>query len=119
MAATGILGKLPGHGDFVRRGGPAEVLGMLETQVHGWDTALGLGTANRGRFRDAGIDALIQQARQTMDNDTRARLTREATRQAIRERTALIPLYFQVNTWAMRRGVRRRITEITLRRMNP
>ncbi|WP_458096740.1 ABC transporter substrate-binding protein [Roseomonas sp. WA12] len=93
-----------------------EVLGMLETQVHGWDTALGLGTANRGRFRDAGVDALIQQARQTMDNDTRARLTREATRQAIREKTALIPLYFQVNTWAMRRGVtyEARTDEMTL-----
>ena len=82
-----------------------EVLGMLETQVHSWDTALGLGTANRGRFSDAGIDRLIQQARQTMDDATRARLTQQATREAIRERTALIPLYFQVNSWAMRKGV--------------
>jgi peptide/nickel transport system substrate-binding protein len=81
-----------------------EVLGMLETQVHSWDTSLGLGTANRGRFSNPAIDRLIQQARQTMNNEERARLTREATHQAIREETALIPLYFQVNTWAMRRG---------------
>jgi peptide/nickel transport system substrate-binding protein len=81
-----------------------EVLGMLETQAHSWDTSLGLGTANRGRFSNPAIDRLIQQARQTMNNEERARLTREATRQAIREETALIPLYFQVNTWAMRRG---------------
>jgi peptide/nickel transport system substrate-binding protein len=81
-----------------------EVLGMLETQIHSWDTSLGLGTANRGRFSNPAIDRLIQQARQTMNNEERARLTREATHQAIREETALIPLYFQVNTWAMRRG---------------
>ena len=93
-----------------------EVLGMLETQVHSWNISLGLGTANRGRFGNPGIDALIQRARQTMDNDERARLTREATHRAIREETALIPLYFQVNTWAMRRGVtyEARTDEMTL-----
>jgi peptide/nickel transport system substrate-binding protein len=93
-----------------------EVLGMLETQVHSWDTPLGLGTANRGRFSNPAIDRLIQQARQTMNNDDRARLTRQATHQAIREQTALIPLYFQVNTWAMRRGVtyEARTDEMTL-----
>jgi peptide/nickel transport system substrate-binding protein len=93
-----------------------EVLGMLETQIHSWDTALGLGTANRGRFSDPAIDALIQRARATMDNAERARLTQQATRQALREQTALIPLYFQVNTWAMRRGVayEARTDEMTL-----
>ncbi|SHI90438.1 peptide/nickel transport system substrate-binding protein [Roseomonas rosea] len=93
-----------------------EVLGMLETQVHSWNTSLGLGTANRGRFSNPSIDTMIQQARQTMDNEARARLTREATRQAIREETALIPLYFQVNTWAMRRGItyEARTDEMTL-----
>ena len=82
-----------------------EVLGMLETQVHSWNTSLGLGTANRGRFSNPAIDALIQKARQTMNDGDRARLTREATHRAIREETAIIPLYFQVNTWAMRRGL--------------
>jgi len=93
-----------------------EVLGMLETQVHGYDTALGLGTANRGRFADPAIDALIQRARATMDDAERARLTRQATHEAIREKTALIPLYFQVNTWAMRRGLtyEARTDEMTL-----
>ena len=82
-----------------------EVLGMLETQIHSWDVARGLGTANRGRFGNAAIDALIRQARTTMDDGERARLTREATRRALRDEHALIPLYFQVNTWAMRRGL--------------
>jgi peptide/nickel transport system substrate-binding protein len=93
-----------------------EVLGMLETQVHSWDTALGLGTANRGRFSNAQIDAVIQRARTTMDNAERERLTQEATRRALRDETALVPLYFQVNTWAMRRGVayEARTDEMTL-----
>jgi peptide/nickel transport system substrate-binding protein len=93
-----------------------EVLGMLETQIHTWDTRLGLGTANRGRFSNTAIDAIIQRARTTMDDAERARLTQAATRQALREETALIPLYFQVNTWAMRSGVtyEARTDEMTL-----
>ncbi|MFZ6764413.1 ABC transporter substrate-binding protein [Pseudoroseomonas sp. WGS1072] len=93
-----------------------EVLGMLETQIHSWNTTLGLGTANRGRFSNTDIDGLIQKARQTMDNAERERLTQQATRAAIRDQTALIPLYFQVNTWAMRKGVtyEARTDEMTL-----
>jgi peptide/nickel transport system substrate-binding protein len=93
-----------------------EVLGMLETQIHSWNTTLGLGTANRGRFSNPQIDAIIQRARTTMDNAERERLTQEATRRALRDETALVPLYFQVNTWAMRRGVayEARTDEMTL-----
>jgi peptide/nickel transport system substrate-binding protein len=93
-----------------------EVLGMLETQIHTWNRDLGLGTANRGRFSNVEIDAIIQRARTTMDNAERERLTQQATRRALREETALIPLYFQVNTWAMRRGVtyEARTDEMTL-----
>lgn len=93
-----------------------EVLGMLETQIHSWDTTLGLGTANRGRYSNPEIDAIIQRARRSMDDRERERLTQEATRRALRDETALIPLYFQVNTWAMRRGVtyQPRTDEMTL-----
>jgi peptide/nickel transport system substrate-binding protein len=81
-----------------------ELLGMLETQVHSWNPTLGLGTANRGRFSNASIDAIIQQARTTIDDEARRALTQQATRMALVDQTSLIPLYFQVNTWAMRRG---------------
>ncbi|WP_137176524.1 ABC transporter substrate-binding protein [Roseomonas sp. AR75] len=93
-----------------------EVLGMLETQIHSWNPQLGLGTANRGRFSNPEIDAIIQRARTTIDNDRRRALTQEATRLALRDHTALIPLYFQVNTWAMRRGLtyEARTDEMTL-----
>lgn len=93
-----------------------EVLGMLETQIATWDPARGLGTANRGRFSDPAIDAIIQRARETMDDATRARLTQDAAHRAIRDQTALIPLYFQVNSWAMRHGLayEARTDEMTL-----
>ncbi len=93
-----------------------EVLGMLETQIHTWNTTLGLGTANRGRFSNPGIDAVILRARTTMDDAERSRLSREATRMALADETALIPLYFQVNTWAMKRGIgyEARTDEMTL-----
>lgn len=81
-----------------------EVLGMLETQIHSWNPSLGLGTANRGRFSNAEVDGLIQRARTTINDEERRALTQQATRLALRDQTALIPLYFQVNTWAMRRG---------------
>jgi peptide/nickel transport system substrate-binding protein len=81
-----------------------ELLGMLETQIHSWNTTLGLGTANRGRFSNAEVDALIQQARTTIDDEQRRTLTQRATRLALVDHTALIPLYFAQNTWAMRRG---------------
>jgi peptide/nickel transport system substrate-binding protein len=93
-----------------------EVLGMLETQVHSWNPQLGLGTANRGRFSNPAIDAVIQRARMTMDDADRRALSQQATRMALRDETALIPLYFQVNTWAMRRGIayEARTDEMTL-----
>ena len=81
-----------------------ELLGMLETQIHSWNPQLGLGTANRGRFANAEIDAIIQRARTTIDTEERRALTQQATRMALVDQTALVPLYFQVNTWAMRRG---------------
>jgi peptide/nickel transport system substrate-binding protein len=93
-----------------------ELLGMLETQIHSWNPELGLGTANRGRFSNAAIDALIQRARTTIDDEERRALTQQVTRMALVEQTALVPLYFQVNTWAMRRGLtyEARTDEMTL-----
>jgi peptide/nickel transport system substrate-binding protein len=93
-----------------------ELLGMLETQIHSWNPQLGLGTANRGRFSNPQIDAIIQRARTTIDTEQRRALTQQATRMALRDQTAMVPLYFQVNTWAMRRGItyEARTDEMTL-----
>ncbi|MBL8699224.1 MAG: ABC transporter substrate-binding protein [Alphaproteobacteria bacterium] len=81
-----------------------EVIGMLETLVHTFDAQLGLGTNNRGRYSNKATDAMIREARSTVDDDRRRALTQAATRAALAD-TAVIPLYFQYNTWAMRKGL--------------
>lgn len=92
-----------------------EVLGMLETLVHSYDERLALGSNNRGRYRNPAVDALIERARTTMDNEARRRLTQQATQAALAD-TALIPLYYQRNIWGMRRGLayEARTDEMTL-----
>ena len=93
-----------------------EVLGMLETQVHTFDPTKGFGAQNRGRFSNPEEDRLIEQVRTTMDDAERARLSQEATKMAILRDQAIIPLYFQTNTWAMRKGLgyEARTDEMTL-----
>lgn len=92
-----------------------ETLGMLEPLIATYDAATGMGSANRGRYSNPAVDALIQQARTTVDNAARERLTQAATRAALAD-TAIIPLYFQYNTWAVRRGLsyEARTDEMTL-----
>ncbi|MGP1395575.1 MAG: ABC transporter substrate-binding protein [Inquilinaceae bacterium] len=93
-----------------------EVLGMLEVLLHTYDREAGLGVNNRGRYSNPDVDALIVQARRTVDNTERERLEQEATQLAVGEDKGLLPLYFQFNTWAMRNGLayEARTDEMTL-----
>jgi len=63
----------------------------------------GLGPYNWSRYSNAKMDGLHEQALATMDNPRREKLLQEATEIAIREQ-AVVPLHYQVNTWAARRG---------------
>jgi peptide/nickel transport system substrate-binding protein len=49
------------------------------------------------------MDAVLDQALATMDNGRREKLLQEAAEIAIRDQ-AVVPLHYQVNTWAARRG---------------
>jgi peptide/nickel transport system substrate-binding protein len=69
------------------------------------DRARGRGTLNTMGFADPRLDALIDQALGTAERDTRAALWRTATRLALVEDAALLPLHHQINLWAMRRGL--------------
>jgi len=63
----------------------------------------GLGTFNWSRYSNPKMDGVLEQALATMDNPRREKLLQEATDIAIREQ-AVIPLHYQVNTWAARKG---------------
>jgi len=80
-----------------------EASGTLRPLLATFNQQTGAGTGNRGRFSNARLDALLDQALATVDDGTRERLLREATEIGIRE-VGVIPLFFLVNTWAARAG---------------
>lgn len=68
------------------------------------DATRGLGASNRGRYSNAAFDAALATALRTIDDGKREALLREATRIAIGD-VGVVPLYYQVNVWALRRGL--------------
>ena len=60
-----------------------------------------MGPSNRGRFSNAEVDALVDEAMQTVDDAARAALLAQATEIAM-DQVAIIPTHFQVNTWGTR-----------------
>ena len=50
------------------------------------------------------MDALLEQGLATVDNAKREKLLQQATELVIND-TGLVPLHYQVNTWAARKGL--------------
>ena len=84
--------------------GSGEASSPLKALLHTYDKSKGLGAANRGRHSDAAVDALIKKALATVDADARGKLLAEATEKAVGENYGVIPLHYQVNTWAAKSG---------------
>ena len=63
----------------------------------------GMGPWNWSRYSNSKMDRLLDQALATVDNAKREKLLQEATEIAIRDQ-AVVPLHYQVNTWAARRN---------------
>ena len=64
----------------------------------------GRGGSNRGRYANPKVDQLIDEALATVDDAKREKLLQEASEAAIND-TALIPLHYQINVWATRKGL--------------
>lgn len=64
-----------------------------------------LGSHNYGGFSNTDLDDALQDATRAMDDRRRTRLLQEATRAAMRNH-GIIPLYFEINRWALRKGLR-------------
>ena len=62
----------------------------------------GYGTWNWARYSDPALDKLVEHTLATVDASKREATARAASAHAARE-TAIIPLHYQVVTWAMRR----------------
>ena len=84
--------------------GTGEASSPLKALLMTFDKERGFGNANRGRFSNAEVDALVIEALATVDDGKRQDLLARATEIAI-ENVGLIPLHFQVNTWGTRPGL--------------
>lgn len=84
--------------------GSGEASSPLRSLVHSYNKDKGFGASNRGRYANAEIDGLIEEALATVDDAKRQSLLAKATELAI-EDLAIIPLHYQVNTWATRKGL--------------
>ncbi|MBI4183846.1 MAG: ABC transporter substrate-binding protein [Proteobacteria bacterium] len=85
--------------------GSGEASSPLKSLLATFDKDKGRGASNRGRYSNPEMDRLLEQALVTVDDGKREALLQRATELAIND-LGIIPLHFQVNTWAARRGLR-------------
>ena len=81
-------------------------LDPLKSLLATHDKSKGMGASNRGRHSDPKVDGLINEALATVDDAKRGKLLAQATELAIGENQGIIPLHYQVNTWATRKGLK-------------
>ncbi|HYR00341.1 MAG TPA: ABC transporter substrate-binding protein [Casimicrobiaceae bacterium] len=95
--------------------GTGEASSSLKALLMTWNRDKGYGTANRGRYSNAKVDALTEDALSTVDDAKREAYLQRATEIAIND-TGIVPLHFQVNLWATRDGITYvpRVDEYTL-----
>ncbi|MDJ0935540.1 MAG: ABC transporter substrate-binding protein [Kiloniellales bacterium] len=84
--------------------GTGEASSPLKSLLHTYDKERGFGASNRGRYSNQEVDKLVERALATIDDGKRAALLAQATEIAV-EDGGIIPLHYQVNTWAGRKGI--------------
>jgi len=95
--------------------GTGEASSSLKALLMTFNKEKGFGGTNRGRYSNAKVDVFTEDALQTVDDVKRAAYLQRATEIVIND-TGIIPLHFQVNTWATRNGIAYapRVDETTL-----
>ncbi|MBK9677209.1 MAG: ABC transporter substrate-binding protein [Betaproteobacteria bacterium] len=84
--------------------GTGEASSSLKALLMTYNRDRGYGTANRGRYSNSKVDALTEDALQTVDDVKREAYLQRATELAIND-VGVVPLHFQVNLWAARDGI--------------
>jgi peptide/nickel transport system substrate-binding protein len=64
----------------------------------------GTGWANRGRYSNPAVDSRLAEALRTVDSEKRRALLQEASQLAMDD-DAVLPLYFELAAWAMKKGL--------------
>jgi len=86
--------------------GTGEASSPLKSLLATHDPSKGMGASNRGRHSNPEMDAALDEALSTVDDTKRAELLAKATDIGIGEDQGIIPLHYQVNTWATRKGLK-------------
>jgi peptide/nickel transport system substrate-binding protein len=82
----------------------AEASSPLKSLLATYDAKKGMGAANRGRYSNPRMDAVLEQALATVDDARREKLLQQATEIGIGD-LGIIPLHHQVNLWGARKGI--------------
>src|SRR5205085_1365350 len=69
------------------------------------DLSKGMGATNRGRYSNPAFDKEVTEAMATMDEKKREAMIQHAAETAMND-TALIPIHYEVSTWATAKGYR-------------
>lgn len=80
-----------------------EVSSPLRSLIATVNKDAGMGASNRGRYSNPKVDELLKTALATVDDAKRDKLLQQATEVAMADQ-AIIPLHYQVNVWATRKG---------------
>jgi peptide/nickel transport system substrate-binding protein len=106
-ASSGGAGGVPEFSMMLVGWSPStgENAGALRPQLATFDRDKGTGTANRGRYSNPAFDTVVDEAIRTVDDKKRAELLAKATQIAVDD-VAWIPLHYQINTWAVRKGLK-------------
>ncbi|MEO8740163.1 MAG: ABC transporter substrate-binding protein [Casimicrobiaceae bacterium] len=84
--------------------GTGEASSPLKALLATYNKDKGFGTANRGRYSNPRVDALLEEGLYTVDDLKREAILQRATEIAIND-TGIVPLHSQVNVWATRDGI--------------
>jgi len=83
-----------------------EPMSQLQYLLGTFDPAKGMGLGNWGRFSDPEFDHLLAVASATIDDTKRNALLAQANEYAFGKLFAVVPMYFPIDTWAMRKGLK-------------
>jgi len=81
-----------------------EMSSPLRALIAGKNADKGYGGTNAGRYANPDLDALIDKALATVDDDKREAILQEASKLAMDD-FAILPLHFEVTPWAFRKGI--------------
>ena len=84
--------------------GTGEMSSPLTALVATPNAEKGMGGTNRGRYSNPEMDALLEQALATIDDDAREKLLQQAS-QVVIDDYGILPLHFEVTPWAFREGL--------------